>query len=987
MNIKLKTLRYFRQSNVSMLTVFICRFFCMSMIFIVTLQGVIASSDTTFQKARLDYDIVYVRYPPRTEKSPFVRIPQGEHPYVITPGADLMLLRKNGSEEILVDCDECSVMDPFISYDGKTVYYSLIVGPDFSSASWIYKLDLVDKNATPIRLTFNDGFDSYMYQGNRDKPEGHDQSAYREIRDMAPVPLADGRLLFTSNRSALTMFNPGTNAVVKGSIQQLYVMQDHDGSLNSTSLANITRLEAGTLHLAQHPFQLKDGRILFSSWQDVGIKFTYAMTNLMTVHPDGTNLQQFTEPHDHHKLVEHFITQLSDEQVVSALYYPSFDYGYGIFMRYPIDPPGADFLRGAIDQTTVNGGRISYREFDRKGAKSITPHTTPLDQPAPNLSGKYSMPSATKNDGLLMAYSTGSVNHFGAVCRKANACQALQSGIYLKENATNDLISSPNQLLLVKNDPAYNEIWPRAVLPYSEIYGQEKPDVLPSVEFNGPEDQRIKIGEAAALVGSASTYNRDVFDRGDIFQSNRRRETHDGNWTIQGAVAGEFTNTDIYGIRIVTTPSKPYTQPISKYDQDKSKWQKVSGYLLDQRLKRVVSRHGSVHGERWEILGEFPLTNKGIMDKQGNPDTSWLAKVPAETPFLIQAIDKNGMTLISEMTWRALKAGEKRADCGGCHAHAIPALDFASTQAGKAAPIHKVEGISNKDSRIDLGFWDLTQGSIPVLSGSGGVEFIKNTAVGVEFNRDVLPIINNKCVSCHTEKGTGRALILDGSDGKSPYVAINSNRIFNGKSLISPQKSKYIRALQARQSLMVWVVYGQRLDGRTNETRLNDIDYPEHHPKLNLSVQEKKMFARWIDLGGAINFPETNGFGYTDDYQLPVINISQPIIDNNAVGFDIGFYDMGSGIDRGKIEAEIFEMESEPATVLTTLQRFIPFVELGPKTHKLSGNLKDSVKNIYHFNIPPRLIVSGRKYVLKVKAYDRVGNMNVSTKHFILNKL
>jgi hypothetical protein len=665
---------------------------------------------------QLDYDIVYVRYPNQTDKSSFVRIPQGEHPYVITAGADLMLLKKDGQEQVLVDCDECSVMDPSISLDGKIVYYSLIVGPDTSSASWLYKIDLTDKQYKPIRLTFDNGFDSHLYAGNRGKSETYDQSAFRSIRDMSPIPLADGSLLFTSNRSALTMFNPGTDAVDRGSIQQLYVMDDHDGSSQDELSANIRRIETGTLHLAQHPMQLKDGRILFSSWQDAGIKFTYAMTNLMTVHPDGSNLQQFTEPHDHHKLVEHFITQLSDEKVVSALYYPSFDYGYGILMRYPINPPGPDFLRGSIDQEYTYGGRISYREFDRKGAWSLTPHTTPLDQPAPNLSGKYSMPSSTINGGLLVAYSSGSVNYFGAVCKRSNACEALKSGIYLIPDAKTGDVASPNELVKIKDDPNYNEIWPRAVLSYADIYGQPTPDILPSIELNGPEDQRIKPGEASAFVGSSSTYNREVLDNGDRFQSSRRRETHDGNWTIQGAEAGEFSNSEIYGIRLITSPSKPYTNPISKYDSDNSKWEEISSLLLDQRLKRVVARFGSEHGERWEVLGEFPLTNKQTIDAQGNADSSWIAKIPAETPFFIQAIDKNGMTLISELTWRALKSGEKRVDCGGCHAHSLEPLKFETTQAGKNAPIRSVKGISESDVRTNMAALSLFRALLWVLN-------------------------------------------------------------------------------------------------------------------------------------------------------------------------------------------------------------------------------------------------------------------------------
>ena len=112
---------------------------------------------------------------------------------------------------------------------------------------------------------------------------------------MAPTPLSDGRILFTSNRAGLTAFNSGSDEAVRGSIQQLYVLDDHDGSANTAAKSNMYRIEAGSLHMVQHPIQLMDGRILFSSWQDAGNKYLYAMTSLFTVHPAGSNLQQFTE--------------------------------------------------------------------------------------------------------------------------------------------------------------------------------------------------------------------------------------------------------------------------------------------------------------------------------------------------------------------------------------------------------------------------------------------------------------------------------------------------------------------------------------------------------------------------------------------------------------------------------------------------------------------------------------------------------------------
>ncbi len=860
----------------------------------------VSTAEASPKDVGVDYDIIYVRYPPKDATDDYVTIPQGEHPYDIAPGADLMLLKPDGSETILVDCVTCSVMDPYISYDARYVYYSLIEEPTRESASWIYKIDLTNKNYTPIRLTFDDGFDSLKYAGN-DTSE-HDQASLRSIRDMAPVPLSDGRLLFTSNRAGLTAFDPGTNAVVRESIQQLYVMDDHDGSKTTAALSNLRQLETGSLHMVQHPIQLMDGRILFSTWQDVGNKFRYAMTSLFTVHPDGSNMQQFTEPHDHHKNVEHFVTQLADEQVVSGWYYPSFDYGFGALLRFPIsDPSGIDFLRQSIpDLQPFNNARLSFREFDRKETKNLTPHTWPGDSPAPNRSGKYAMPSATKNGDLLVAYSTGYVNWFDAVCAAKDRCEALKSGIYIIRDAGTSQVDSPDELVKVLDSPDYNEIWPRAVLKYEQIYaknnsesGPQKPALIPGLDIETDTPYLIE-GEAAAIIGTSSMYNMDPSDRNDVFQSNYSREHHDGNWTIQGAEAGVFTNEDIYAVRIMATPPKPFTKPIRKWWGDGVRHRQLTKYLNDARLDDIVARYGSFHNERWEILGEFPLAHKATTDKQGNPDSSWMAKIPSDTPFLIQTLDKNGMTIVSELTWRALKSGEERTDCGGCHAHSIEALDFYTTQAGKRAAIRNVPGVSNDDVRVRNGMWDLTSGSIPTLT-STGVTFIPQRSLDVEFNRDVIPILNQHCASCHTAakpNSENGGLHLD----SDPWGALTNK---SGYQL--PQISKYIRNPQARESLLVWVAWGQRLDGRTNGSRVDDVDYPNNHPALNLTDLEKRTIARWVDMGGPINFPQTDGFGYTDDNQLPVINVFTPKRGynnpNNLESWKIGVIDAKSGIN------------------------------------------------------------------------------------------
>ncbi len=77
----------------------------------------------------IDYDIVYVRQP-RYGDTVNTTWPEVSHPAEIDPGADLMLLHPDGSEEVLVDTGGVSsVTDPFVSFDGKWVYYSLFYDP------------------------------------------------------------------------------------------------------------------------------------------------------------------------------------------------------------------------------------------------------------------------------------------------------------------------------------------------------------------------------------------------------------------------------------------------------------------------------------------------------------------------------------------------------------------------------------------------------------------------------------------------------------------------------------------------------------------------------------------------------------------------------------------------------------------------------------------------------------------------------------------
>jgi len=77
-------------------------------------------------EVKIDYDIVYVRADRAGDEKHKRYYTDFSQPVTMEPGADLMLLHPDGSEELLVDGGEGSVTDPVVSFDGEWVYYTKI---------------------------------------------------------------------------------------------------------------------------------------------------------------------------------------------------------------------------------------------------------------------------------------------------------------------------------------------------------------------------------------------------------------------------------------------------------------------------------------------------------------------------------------------------------------------------------------------------------------------------------------------------------------------------------------------------------------------------------------------------------------------------------------------------------------------------------------------------------------------------------------------
>jgi Hydrazine synthase alpha subunit middle domain len=972
---------------------------------------------STDKSIKYDYDIVYVRAPRAGDKVHKRFFTDFSSPVTMEPGADLMLLHPDGKEELLVKGGDGSITDPFVSFDAEWVYYVHLHNMQKAS-QWnppkegadIYKIHLKTKKIVKLtnqKFSPNTGAANWSSDYRTPKP-GKSYFEYG-VYNMGPCPLPGGRIAFTSNRDG---FRPakGYPAVCL----QLFTMDDRDTDIGDDELpTNLEKIGHLNLAGALHPVVLRDGRIMYSTLESQGARGDI-LWGIWTINPDGTNWNPLVSAFDPGGAPNgfHFQTQLSNGDIVVEQYYNQNNSGFGAYIRLPrpgarensypfdmldsdynpknpigsypsfgpanmSDPANEPWRYGRHDNGTP---RYYKMPFMPTGSSSITPFTFGLEGPADRsilgdktspAVGKFTHPSGAPDNHLLTCYSPGPVNH------QYTFLPQIDGGIYLIKDG---YAGQPSEMRLIKNDPNYNECWPRAVVPYSRIYTPPdykpltEPKTITHIKNDGKLSKHLPEGTPFALVGTSSFYKRESYPNGGLPQwkgtatyVGKNNDPWKGldaftshgngmplNWHNQGADAGLYTNEDIHAVRILAM--EPTT---------------------DRKGADSSRRYYNHAGERLRVLGEIPLRkfegDSQVMDSDHNADTSFLAKIPADVGFTFQTIDKRGMVLNAAQTWHQLRPGEIRNDCGGCHAHSQKPTDFKLTAAGK--PDYQVWDLVNTtpiltDKRHDTSNqqWD--------TEDKAGLRFAKNGPLNVEYWRDVKPILARSCATCHTAKD-GKTpkgnLNLDADDelvqaenlGKFPgtyyRLALDEGAKFGFKpvgwdSWGYPNASRYIRKFQSRRSMLVWKIYGERLDGFSNDDHPSekppgsgklfhkgeevdvqknkaraDIDYlgkpmpPPGWPggaATPLTDDDRRTIVRWIDLGCPIDLdydpkhPEKTGRGWMMDDQRPTLTLTYPLPGKNAElsRIVIGMHDYGSGLnmDSFRVTAD-FALDGVPA--------------------------------------------------------------------------
>jgi hypothetical protein len=136
--------------------------------------------------------------------------------------------------------------DPEVSFDGNKILFSM-------------RRDIED--------------DYHIYEMNADGTEIKQLTFGREVSDIDPVYLPDGKIVLTATREPKYCM---CNRHIMGNLFKM----DADG-------ANMHQIDRNTLH-SGHGFLMEDGRILYDRWEYVDRNFGDAQ-GLWTVNPDGTN--------------------------------------------------------------------------------------------------------------------------------------------------------------------------------------------------------------------------------------------------------------------------------------------------------------------------------------------------------------------------------------------------------------------------------------------------------------------------------------------------------------------------------------------------------------------------------------------------------------------------------------------------------------------------------------------------------------------------
>ena len=484
---------------------------------------------------------------------------------------DLVLRDSDGTENVIYDCSSnssvdssCAALDPAVSFDGKTIAFSVFHGSlrnhreNINARVLHPEADNVSLGWMSLPNTHIQSTGANLHFYNIETGQTHAVPFETGIYDSGPAFISNTRVAFTSTRdgNATTQVwgantRPGT---------RIWAMDITGKNLDLSSHHSLSQ--------EQHPYPLKDGRLAYSSWQVFGgLPFRHTngapggfttLDNLFHIYaqaPDGAGNFPIYGQHsgDHFPssfgeshTAAHFITQTSDGRVWFADYYRGNNKGLGVVVGVMPEPDGQEgvnpYTASIRSDIYVPRDVISFAGWSHNGDVSSLPMQPPqlthpsYSDPLP-FAGKVGHPAALPNNGLMLAWGKGACS---LVARGSEIFPALGkevppftngSGIGVLLNfmaqleldtpgcdvglyrATTIPSNHPSDLEMIVDSPDWHEIMGRAVVPYTAIHGVEKPEVIPPANERVAHE-KLPNGTPFGLLGAASITDRETHPRG-----------------------------------------------------------------------------------------------------------------------------------------------------------------------------------------------------------------------------------------------------------------------------------------------------------------------------------------------------------------------------------------------------------------------------------------------------------------------------------------
>ena len=419
---------------------------------------------------------------------------------------------------------------------------------------------------------------------------------------------------------------------------------------------------------------------------------------------------------------------------------------------------------------------------------------------------------------------------------------------------------------LIKNDPNYNECWPRAVVPYERIYGIEEPK-RPAARWptTASSSKHLPEGTPFGLVGTSSFYKRESYPNGGVPEGQgdgdlRRRQrpvegarpVHQPRQRHAAQLAQPGRPTPGCTPTTTSTPSASWrwsrrpTATRRRQPAAASTTTPASGCASSARSRCASSTSDGKQPTRprrqprHELPGEDPRRLAVHV-----PDARQARHGAEHGPDLAPAPARRDPQRLRRLPRPQPEADRLQAD----RRRASP-----TTRSGtwsNTTPLVTDEGATTSRSRSGT------------PKDETGLRFAKGGPMNVEYCRDIKPILDaqlRRLPHGQGRQGAGRqprprrrrrAGAASSTTASSP-APTTAWRWTSGRSSATsrsattswgyPNASRYIRKFQSRRSLLVWKIFGERLDG-----------FSQRRPPVRDGARHA---ASWLPQGKEVDVPK-----------------------------------------------------------------------------------------------------------------------------------